>query len=189
MKSMCCAIGILCVCCGGCASSDNRDGRVVNVSAAQEMSPSEFLVKAAASNQKEIELSTVARERAQERRVQAFAQMLLNEHENAGRDLRRVASDEGVPLPREFPAPDREIVRLHELDGEEFDRAYLQLMLRDHEKSVAMYQYQASQGTDPEVKKLASRTLPKLEQHLREARRLAQQMNIPVEGAATRTER
>lgn len=56
--------------------------------------------------------------------------------------------------------------KLSKLSGAGFDKAYMSLMLKDHEKDVKEFEMQATNGTNAHVKDFASRTLPTLQSHL-----------------------
>ncbi len=63
--------------------------------------------------------------------------------------------------------------RLSKLSGAEFDRAYMQQQMKDHEKAVELFQKQADKGKDQELKDWASKTLPTLREHHRMVREIA----------------
>src|SRR5690606_38864196 len=63
--------------------------------------------------------------------------------------------------------------KLEALSGQEFDRAYIEAMVKDHEKAVAMFEKQSRTSKDAELKTFAEKTLPVLKQHLDHARTLA----------------
>ena len=49
----------------------------------------------------------------------------------------------------------------------EFDRAYMDHMVKDHKKDVAEFKTQAESGKDPQIKAFAAKTLPTLQEHLK----------------------
>ncbi len=60
--------------------------------------------------------------------------------------------------------------KLQNLSGEQFDRAYMKAMVKDHEEDVKEFQKEANDGKDPQIKDFASRTLPILQGHLDKAK-------------------
>jgi len=60
--------------------------------------------------------------------------------------------------------------KLSKLQGAQFDHAYMQAMLSDHQHDVSEFRKEAQSGTDPEIKSFASKTLPTLEDHLKQAK-------------------
>jgi predicted outer membrane protein len=59
-----------------------------------------------------------------------------------------------------------------------FDRAYVDYMLSDHAADLAKTQKMAESASDPQVKELAFKVLPKLQDHLRLVENIAGQMGI-----------
>jgi putative membrane protein len=49
--------------------------------------------------------------------------------------------------------------------GEDFDKAYIKEMVNAHEKDIDLYQKQAENGNDPQLKSFASKNLPILLMH------------------------
>ena len=58
---------------------------------------------------------------------------------------------------------------MQKLSGAEFDRAYMDHMVKDHKKDIAEFRKQASSGKDPEIKAFAAKSLPTLQEHLKMA--------------------
>ena len=55
------------------------------------------------------------------------------------------------------------------MNGQTFDRSYVELMIDDHQKDVSEFE-RASQSTNQSVRAFAEKTLPTLREHLRQAR-------------------
>ena len=51
----------------------------------------------------------------------------------------------------------------------EFDKAYMQDMVTDHQKDVSEFRRISERGTDPDVKAFAAKILPTQEDHLKAA--------------------
>jgi putative membrane protein len=60
--------------------------------------------------------------------------------------------------------------------GQDFDRAYIAQMVKDHTEAVRLFEQQAERDADPEVKAFAQKTLPTLREHLEMARSIQQQL-------------
>ena len=58
------------------------------------------------------------------------------------------------------------LTKLERLDGAAFDRAYVDDQIRDHEKTIALFEREAKSGKDAELKAFAEKTLPTLKEHL-----------------------
>jgi len=56
--------------------------------------------------------------------------------------------------------------QMSKLQGADFDREYMKMMLEDHKKDIKAFNDEGQRGDDPEVKGFALRTLPTLRAHL-----------------------
>jgi putative membrane protein len=56
------------------------------------------------------------------------------------------------------------------LNGAEFDRAYAQDMVKDHQQDLRDFQREANQGNDAAIKAFAADTVPMIQQHLDQAK-------------------
>ena len=59
--------------------------------------------------------------------------------------------------------------KLNGLSGADFDKAYMEAMVKDHRKDVSEFQ-RATNSSNADVKSFASETLPTLQEHLQMAR-------------------
>jgi len=71
-----------------------------------------------------------------------------------------------VQLPKQLdPKDQKELDRMSGLKGPAFDRAYMRMMVQDHDKDVKEFQHQAQAARDPDVKSFAQQTLSVIQQH------------------------
>jgi len=133
-----------------------------------------FIRDAAQGGMAEVELGKLATERASSDDVKKFGQRMVDDHTKAGDQLKQVASGEGVQLPQGLSVKDKLTKeRLSKLSGEQFDKAYMADMVKDHTQDVADFQRESQSGKDPAVKDFASQTLPTLQDHLKQAKEIA----------------
>lgn len=133
----------------------------------------EFARKAAASGLAEVAAAGLAKDHAQANDVRDFAQQMINDHSAVNQQLAQVAQQLGISLPTQTDeAHQREAQELAKLSGAQFDRAYMQGQIRDHEEAVSLFRTEAESGSNPQLRQLAQTALPKLEQHLDRARRI-----------------
>ncbi|MFY9791789.1 MAG: DUF4142 domain-containing protein [Candidatus Sulfotelmatobacter sp.] len=137
-------------------------------------SDKKFVREAAQGGMAEVELGKLATEKASSPEVKKFGQRMVNDHSKANEQLKEVASSQGITLPSNLSAKD-EMTKEHlsKLSGEQFDKAYMSDMVKDHTQDVADFQQEANSASDPAVKEFAEKTLPVLKSHLREARQIA----------------
>ena len=138
-----------------------------------EMQNTDFWTEAAVSSMAEVALSNVALQKAQSDAVKQFAQRMVTDHTQANQELMTAAQAKGVTIPTALPENrQRDVTDLNGETGDKFDREYMQMMVKDHEKAVKLFQRQAERGTDADAKALAAKLLPTLQEHLTMARSL-----------------
>lgn len=155
----------------GSMGSSNQMG-TGNQMGSSSLSPADkkFVREAAQGGMAEVELGKLAVQNASSDDVKKFGQRMIDDHTKAGDKLKEVASKEGITLPTSLDAKDEAIkTRLSKLSGDQFDKAYMKDMVRDHKNDVAAFQKESSTGRDSDVKNFASETLPTLQDHLKEA--------------------
>ncbi len=148
-----------------------------------------FIQQALKSGREEMELAKIAAGKSQNGQIKQFAQMLVSDHTAVNEQLVLLGRRNGAaPTPRggtDTPpppaspgaAPSSENARqLSALSGSQFDQKFMELIVEGHEKSVELYTREAESGSDPAAKKLASETLPKIKEHLQQAKSLRQQV-------------
>lgn len=133
-----------------------------------------FVKKAASGGMAEVELGRLASEKASSSDVKQFGQRMVSDHSKANDQLKQVAAEKHVTLPQSISAKDKAVkTKLEALSGDQFDRAYMEDMVKDHKQDVAEFQKASKSAQDPEIKDFASQTLPTLQDHLKEAQRIA----------------
>jgi putative membrane protein len=139
-----------------------------------------FVKEAATGGLMEVELGRLAAEKASNAEVKQFAQRMVDDHGKANQQLSTIAQQKNVQVPTELTGKAKaDHDRLSKLSGEQFDRAYMQLMVQDHRKDVGEFRKQSTKAKDADVKSFASQTLPTLEDHLK----MAQQTQSALNGA------
>ena len=151
----------------GMSATSTANGNVAS-------SDRKFIKEAAEGGLAEVELGELALQKASSDEVKKFGQRMVDDHSKASDELKQVAGSKGVDLPTGLSAKDKATKeRLSHMSGADFDKAYMQDMVKDHRKDVAEFQKESSSGSDPEVKQFASKTLPKLQEHLQTAESIA----------------
>ena len=126
----------------------------------------EFVSKAAMGGLAEVQYGNLALQKAQSADVKTFAQKMVTDHGAANQELQALATSKGATLPAELTGTHKAgYDHLNMLSGAEFDKAYMQHMVADHQTDVAEFEKAANSATDSELKAFASKTLPILQQH------------------------
>ena len=142
------------------------------------MSDSDFAKAAAEGGYAEVTFGKLAEDKASNQAVKDLAQRMVEDHTKADDELKTAASKDEISIPSQLNAKDQATyVRLTQLSGAAFDRAYARDMVRDHETDVAVFRHEADDGKDTSIKSFAAQTLPTLEDHLKEARQALQSVS------------
>ncbi|WP_439881028.1 DUF4142 domain-containing protein [Pontibacter sp. MBLB2868] len=132
---------------------------------------SEFMTKAASGGMMEVELGKLAQEKGQMQEVKDFGQMMVTDHSAANEKLKALAAQKNIVLPDSMGEEHMDHVQeLRNMTGADFDKAYISLMVDDHQKDIDMFEDAANDLEDPEVKSFASNTVPTLRKHLDRAK-------------------
>lgn len=133
-----------------------------------------FMKKAAQGGLEEVELGQMVAQKAQRQDVKDFAQRMVTDHTKANEELKSLAQQKGMTPPTEMDAQGKALkARLEKLSGEQLDKAYMQNMVKDHTKDVTEFKQEESMAKDPDVKSWVGKTLPTLQDHLKQAKQIA----------------
>jgi putative membrane protein len=140
-------------------------------SAGAQVPDEEFAMKAATAGNKEVRLGRLASRRARSGAVKSFGRRMMADHTTSGNKLKAIAARKRIRLPAGLDDEGRAAVdQLSALSGREFDRAYMEMMVADHERAVADFEAEANTGSDRQLRTFARQALPTLRMHLRMAR-------------------
>ncbi|MGC2198443.1 MAG: DUF4142 domain-containing protein [Terriglobales bacterium] len=134
----------------------------------------QFLEKAADGSLAEVELGKLAVQKASSQEVKDFGQRMIDEHGRANDQLKRIAANKDVELPQ-TPGGENKAMkdRLARLSGEQFDHAYMAVMLKHHRQDIAEFRHESKAARDTDVKNFATKTLPTLQRHLKQGESIA----------------
>jgi len=137
----------------------------------------EFIKKAAIGGAAEVELGTLATQRASRPAVKDFGAKMVKDHGAANAELATLAKSKGVDVPTALDSTHQALRdRLMALQGSDFDRAYMQEMVKDHTQDVAEFEKAAQTASDAELRGWAAAKLPTLREHLALARDINSQV-------------
>jgi putative membrane protein len=139
-----------------------------NATAQHELSQKdrEFMKNAAIGGMAEVELGKLAQQNGHSPDVKSFGARMVQDHSRANDQLTNIAKDRGVQLPQQLDTEHMSMRdRLTKLQGDAFDRAYIKMMVADHDKDVKEFRREAQTGQDRELKRFARETLTVIEQH------------------------
>ena len=133
--------------------------------------------EAARGGMLQVELAQLAEQKANNPDVKKFAERMVTDHKKANEGLKQVAGNKRINLPQSLSKKEEATKeKLASLSGAQFDKAYMRDMVRDQSNVVSEFQRESQSAQDPAVKTLAAQTLPRLEAHLREAKKIEPQV-------------
>ena len=135
-------------------------------------SDEEFITKAAQGGLMEVEVGKLAQEKGSSNEVKEYGKKLEQDHSKANEQLKKLAETKNVPMPTDIGAEKAAVEKLRALSGDQFDKAFLKMAVKDHKKDVKEFQKESTNAMDSDVKEFASKTLPTLQEHLKEAEEL-----------------
>ncbi len=132
---------------------------------------SDFAVEAASANMMEVELGKIVQEKATNPRIKEFGVMMVNDHSNANDELKRLAEQKNITLPANISKDQQDDINdLNKKTGNDFDKAYMKMMLDDHKKDIKKFEKAGNDLKDADIKSFAMKTLPTLQKHLDSAK-------------------
>lgn len=132
-----------------------------------------FVDEASAKGIAEIETAKMALDKGTSEDVKQFAQKMIDDHTKANQELAQLAQAKDLEMSDEAMLMDKAKAMILKLrDGENFDEAYANNQVVAHEQTIEMYQDYVEGGENADLKQFAQKTLPKLEEHLKQAKDL-----------------
>ncbi|AZQ53358.1 DUF4142 domain-containing protein [Burkholderia cenocepacia] len=157
-------------------SSGAAAGGDAGIAKAPQGTDAEFVDKAAMAGKAEIQASQLALKQAQSADVRAFAKRMVADHSRAAAKLNAIAAQKGMK-PQVEQISDPDVQALRGKSGHDFDTAYLAAAGPDaHEKAVALFEDEARDGKDAQLRAFANSTLPTLKHHLSMAQTVARKV-------------
>jgi putative membrane protein len=118
----------------------------------------------------EIKASGLAITKTSNQRVVAFAKMMISDHTQAANELQKIEVDKHVTEKDTINGDhQKNISDLTPKSGRAFDKAYMQMMVSDHEKAASLFSSSTTNG-DVDIQNFAKKTLPTILMHLDSAK-------------------
>jgi putative membrane protein len=161
------------------AQSLGETGAVSETAAPDPKAPSslatkdmEFMKDAARGGRAEVQIGQMGLANSESQAVKDFSQRLVDDHTKANQELEKLAIKKKVNLPDSVGMEHQKAIQhLSSLKGREFDAAFKEHTVSDHEKDIKEFKT-AGKSADPELRSFAEKVLPALQQHLEMARAL-----------------
>jgi len=128
----------------------------------------------AQSDLAEVQAGKVAAQKASSGEVKKFAQHMVDDHGKQLAEARDLAKKKNMQLPAQpMKKHQSAMKKLEQAAGQEFDKVFMQQMVKDHEDALKLAQNAAKNAKDKDLKAAAEKAVPVIQKHLEEAKKLA----------------
>jgi putative membrane protein len=150
-----------------------------------------FMHDAALGNLEAEELGRLAAEKASNPDVKSFGQKMADDHKQANDALKQVASSlQFEPPSKPSSRAKSEKARLEKLSGADFDREFLDVVVKQHQKDVSLFERESRRGAAPAgLKSFAGSTLKGLQDHIKMAQDLSSKLGAGSPGRPSSSQR
>ncbi len=187
-------------------NTKSNDEAVATAGNGVSTSDKSFINEMLSGGTAEVEIANLAMGRAANPEVKQFAQMLIDDHTNAGKLLTQVATTYGVQVEPQRNDEHKDLMdKLSRLHGTDFDREYINAMVDNHAAAVKKLRSRVDEnrsladrltGKNPEdrasikpetsddktkmaVNEWAANALPTVEHHLNRAKEIKDHIDHP----------
>jgi putative membrane protein len=132
--------------------------------------PQKFIKLAYAENLAEVKAGQLAQQKAEGQQTKDFAQSLVQDHQQALDQLKKLADQKNVQVSDQLGSTHQRMIdALSGLSGAEFDKRFMSQQVRAHKRAISLYQQAAQSNPDSEVKQWAQQNVAGLQHHLQMA--------------------
>ena len=165
---------------GAVASAPVTGGAGPGSMEAEPRNDSEIMTLVAQSNDIEVSSSQLAANNASNAQVKQFAQQMITEHtamQKQGAQIGKALGVEGTgsdsTQAKEHAMHDQ-IKDLQDKKGADFDKAYMDMQVQAHQKTLDDLRSFQAKAQNAELKTMITNAIPKVEAHLQKAQQLQQ---------------
>lgn len=138
-----------------------------------------FVREALQGGMAEVQMGQLALQKSSNPDVKQFAQKMVDDHTKLGDAMKQVAQQMSVKPPDSLSGKDKSTVaKLTALSGNEFDKAYIKDMVKDHKQDEKAFKQEAQNTSNPALKDLVSQGGQMIDQHLQMIEQIAQKNNV-----------
>jgi putative membrane protein len=144
-----------------------------------QMTDKAFVRKALQGGMAEVQLGQLALQKSSNDDVKQFAHKMVDDHTKLGDEMKQVAQQLSVKVPDSPSGKDKSTMsKMQALNGDEFDKAYIKDMVKDHQQDEKDFKTEANNTTNPALKQVASQGVQVIGEHLQMIEQIAQKNNV-----------
>jgi len=134
---------------------------------------SQYLVDAAETDLKEIEIGKLAQQKGVDADVKSYGKMLVDDHTKSLNEVKALAEKKQITLPAAVTEDGQDDYnKLNEKTGLDFDKKFAEMMVDGHEKNIDKSQKASEKANDEEIRMWAAAKLATLTKHRDHAKTL-----------------
>jgi putative membrane protein len=178
IRTLVSGLALLLLMAGKPASAQTNGAAEAASNAASALSPvdANFVAQANLGAPFQIASGRIAEKKAATAEIRDYAHLMVVSHVPVVDGLNSILQRKRIVAPPETllqRAYDSMIASLKSDAGAPFDRDYVEGQVDYQKGNAALFRYEIQNGADPDLKEFAQRTLPKIEDHLQRALKLA----------------
>jgi putative membrane protein len=154
--------------------ANGMNGPAAGASAGPSMDKA-FVKKALEGSMAEVQMGQLALQKSSDDQVKQFAQRMVDDHGKMVDQMKPVAEQMGVKVP-DSPSKGqmKSMEKMKALSGDDFDKAYIKDMVKDHKKDSSEFKQEAQSTQNPQLKELVTQGSQTIDSHLQQIQQIAQ---------------
>ncbi|TVQ46843.1 MAG: DUF4142 domain-containing protein [Saprospirales bacterium] len=132
-----------------------------------QQNDAQFLVNASEINLMQIQLGQLAQEKGKTSEVRDLGKMMKLAHTKSQKDLTALAQRKGISI---LSSPSNNTMdaykKLNEKSRDDFDKAYTDMMVKDHKDAIRTFEKASKNSRDGDIKNWATASLRQMRDHL-----------------------
>jgi putative membrane protein len=125
-----------------------------------------FVKNAMEGSLAEVNFAKLALQKSQDKNVREFATKMIHDHEMLISEMKPLAKEMGVKVPSGPPLSDHaKYMELKMKSGTDFDRAYVEAMVKDHHDDLSAFLDEQNNTSDPQLKAAVQKGESVIRQH------------------------
>jgi putative membrane protein len=138
-----------------------------------------FVRKALQGGATEVQLGQLALQKSSNDDVKQFAQRMVDDHTKLGDEMKPIAQQMSIKGAESPSKKDKsEMAKLQALSGDDFDKAYIRDMVKDHQDDLKDFKQEAQNTTNPALKDVVVQGAQVIDEHLKMIQQIAQKNNV-----------
>ncbi|MGF7231987.1 DUF4142 domain-containing protein [Arachidicoccus sp.] len=136
-----------------------------------------FMVKAANGGMAEVKMGKLANDKSSNDQIKNFGSQMVKDHDSVNNQLKALAVQFNVTLPADIDQDEQDnFNKLNDKSGNDFNKDYIDLMVKEHKDAVDLFQKEQKNGTNQTLLDFVNNALPTLQGHLQSAESIQKSM-------------